>query len=191
MTADPRLKGRLQLLLVAAAFLGPLLVAAWLYYGGRPLQPEGRTNHGTLLEPVISLHQELPATTLFERAGTTWVLLYANDGPCRRECHDALYTLRQSRLMLGKDMSRLSRVFLHGATPPDTVFLAQEHAGLIAFEDDDLYEMLQDRIPADLPEGGYFLIDPLGNLVMYFRPDIDPSDMVDDIQHLLRLSQIG
>jgi hypothetical protein len=43
----------------------------------------------------------------------------------------------------------------------------------------------------DLPAGGYYLVDPLGNLVMYFRPDLDPSDMVDDIKHLLRLSRIG
>ncbi len=191
MTADARLRGRLQLLFIAVAFLGPLLVAAWLYYGGTPLQPEGRTNHGTLLQPVINLHDALRDTTLFERAGKTWVLLYANDGPCERSCREALYTLRQSRLMLGKDMSRLTRVFLHGDTPPDTVFLAQEHAGLVAFEDADLYELLLRKRPADLPEGGYFLVDPLGNLVMYFRPDIDPSDMVDDIQHLLRLSQIG
>jgi hypothetical protein len=27
--------------------------------------------------------------------------------------------------------------------------------------------------------------------VMYFRPDIDPADTVDDIKHLLRLSRIG
>ena len=191
MSVDRRLRGRLQLILIAAAFLGPLLVAAWLYYRGTPLQPEGRTNHGTLLEPVIGLHEALPATTLFERVDGTWILLYANDGPCERACRDALYTLRQSRLMLGKNMDRLSRVFLHGDTPLDTVFLAREHAGLVAFEDAGLYRLLLDREPADLPEGGYFLIDPLGNLVMYFRPDIDPSDMVDDISHLLRLSHIG
>jgi len=34
-------------------------------------------------------------------------------------------------------------------------------------------------------------MDPLGNLVMYFVPDVDPSDMVGDIKHLLKLSRIG
>ena len=32
-------------------------------------------------------------------------------------------------------------------------------------------------------------MDPLGNLVMYFEPEIDPSDMVEDIKRLLKLSQ--
>ena len=43
--------------------------------------------------------------------------------------------------------------------------------------------------PAD--DGGYYLVDPHGNLVMYFGPDIDPRDMVDDIKRLLKLSRIG
>jgi hypothetical protein len=39
--------------------------------------------------------------------------------------------------------------------------------------------------------GGVYLIDPLGNLVMYFPPDLDPKDAVRDIKHLLKLSNIG
>ena len=99
--------------------------------------------------------------------------------------------MRQSRLMLGKEMDRIRRVFLHGHSPPDTVFLADEHQGLITIEDSRLDSLLKNKKPAELPAGGYFLIDPLGNLVMYFRPDIDPSDMVDDIKRLLKLSRIG
>jgi hypothetical protein len=160
--------GRLQLLFVAAVFLGPLIVAAWMYYQGGSLQPQGRTNHGALLEPIENLANELPDS-----------------------CQDALYKLRQSRLMLGKEMDRLTRVFLHGNTPPDTVFLAEEHAGLMTIEDSSLTRLLNNKKPADLPANGYYLIDPLGNLVMYFRPDLDPSEMVDDIKRLLKLSRIG
>lgn len=93
--------------------------------------------------------------------------------------------------MLGKDMDRLIRVFLRGDTAPDTVFLAAEHAGLITMEDAGLQILLDEKRPANLQGGGFYLIDPLGNLVMYFRPDIDPSDMISDIKRLLRLSRIG
>ena len=88
-------------------------------------------------------------------------------------------------------MDRVQRVFLHGETPPDTVFLAEEHPGLITIEDSGLTGLLRNKRPADVPAGGYFLIDPHGNLVMYFRPDLDPAEIVDDIKHLLRLSRIG
>jgi len=183
--------GRLQLLLVAAVFLGPLIVAAWMYYQGGSLQPEGRTNHGALLEPIENLANELPDSAIHVLYQQSWVLLYAQNTACGTDCQDALYKLRQSRLMLGKEMDRLTRVFLHGNTPPDTVFLAEEHAGLMTIEDGNLTRLLNNKKPADLPANGYYLIDPLGNLVMYFRPDLDPSEMVDDIKHLLKLSRIG
>jgi len=99
--------------------------------------------------------------------------------------------LRQSRLMLGKEMDRLVRVFLHGDTAPDTVLLAGEHVGLIPLQDSRLYDVLENKKPAELEAGGYYLVDPLGNLVLYFHPDIDPSAMVEDIKHLLELSRIG
>ena len=191
MSDAPRKSGRLQLLLIAAVFIGPLIVAAWLYSGGSALQPTGRSNHGTLLEPIVSLADALPDSPLAEHYDAAWVLLYANDSVCDAPCRDALYTYRQARLMLGKEMDRVRRVFLHGDTPPDTVFLAEEHPGLITIEDGGLASLLNNKRPADIPAGGYFLIDPLGNLVMYFRPDLDPANMVDDIKHLLRLSRIG
>jgi hypothetical protein len=191
VSAPNRQKARLQLVLIAAVFLGPLLLAAWLYYQGDPLQPVGKINHGELLEPIINVSDELPGSPMHGQHDGAWLLLYANTGTCDELCHAALYTIRQSRLMLGREMDRVKRVFLHGDSPPDTVFLTEEHQGLITIEDSSLNGLLNKKRPTELPAGGYFLIDPLGNLVMYFRPDIEPSDMVDDIKRLLRLSRIG
>ncbi len=182
-------KSRLQLLLVALVFLGPLAVASWLYFHGA--SPSGRTNHGALLEPIQNLSEALPESAIHQHNDNAWVLLYRNPGACEDTCRQALYTFRQARLMLGKEMDRIHRVFLHGDSPPDTVFLAEEHPGLITIEDSTLDELLNNKRPAALPAGGFYLIDPLGNLVMYFRPDLDPADMVDDMKHLLRLSRIG
>ncbi len=122
---------------------------------------------------------------------SSWLLLYTNPDFFDDRCGNAMCTLHQSRLMLGKEMDRLQRVFLHDDTAPDTVLVAEEHQGLMTIEGSGLDGLLNNKGPADLPAGGYFLIDPLGNLVMYSRPDIDPADMVDDIKHLLRLSRIG
>ena len=191
MNDTPRKSGRLQLLLIAAVFLGPLIVAFWLYSGDGSLQPEGRSNRGVLLEPIVNLADEVPDSSVAAQFERTWTLLYMNVSACDEACIDALYTARQARLMLGKEMDRVARVFLHGDTPPDTVVLAEEHPGLTTIEDSGLAGLLNNKRPTDVPAGGYFLIDPHGNLVMYFRPDLDPADMVDDIKHLLRLSRIG
>ncbi len=191
MTRQKDIKGRLQLALLSLVFFGPLILAAWLYFSGSGLTPEGRTNHGALLEPIVSIRESLPGTSVIERGDGRWLLVHVNEGACDEECEFALYTLRQSRLMLGKEMDRLERVFLHGDTAPDTVLLAEQHAGLISATDSDLSALLRNKKPAELPAGGFYLVDPLGNLVMYFHPDIDPSDMVDDIKRLLKHSRIG
>jgi hypothetical protein len=39
--------------------------------------------------------------------------------------------------------------------------------------------------------GRVYLIDPIGNLVLSYAPDADPSGMRKDLARLLRLSQVG
>ena len=191
MTETPKGRGRIQFLLIAAIFLGPLAIAAWMYFTGSELIPEGRTNHGALLQPIVRLGDALPDSEIHAHNEGHWVLLHATTEACGEECEYALYTLRQTRLMLGKEMDRLVRVFLHGDTPPDTVFLAEQHEGLVTVRDDSLGGLLEGKRPQNLAAGGYYLVDPLGNLVMYFPPDIDPGEMVEDIKRLLKQSRIG
>jgi len=191
MSDSVRKSARPQLLLIALVFFGPLLVAAWMYYGGYFAPTATRSNHGELLEPIVSLNEALPDSALLTEGSGRWILLYANEDSCTPDCRNALHTMRQGRLMLGKDQDRLVRAFLHGDSLPDKVFLADEHQGLITTQDANLSGLLINKKPTELPNGGYFLVDPLGNLVMYFRPDIEPSKMVADIKHLLRLSNIG
>ena len=183
--------GRVQLFLISLVFFGPLILATWLYFSGEGFRPEGRANHGQLLEPMININDALPDASINQHNQGHWLLVYSNLGVCDEACEYSLLTLRQSRLMLGKEMDRVTRVFLHGESAPDTVLLADQHAGLISQSDSSLSGLLEEQRPAELAAGGYFLIDPLGNLVMYFGPDLDPKDMVEDIERLLKLSRIG
>jgi hypothetical protein len=191
VTGPERTRGpaRLQLLLIASLFLGPLILAALMYYGGLDLRPAGRSNHGVLLQPVRKLADRYPE--LVELSGGQWLLVYSNADACNDDCRKALYLLRQSRLMLGNDMNRLARLFLHGNTPPDTVFLDEQHQGLRTLKNQSLAQDLWLALPQNVPSNGFFLLDPLGNLVMYFAPNLGPREMVDDINHLLDLSHIG
>lgn len=182
--------GRLQLAIIALVFFGPLIFATWMYQAGR-LTPTGMSNSGALLDPVISLGDALPGSSITSIADGRWLMLHANTAECAESCRDALVRLRQTRLMLGKEMDRVVRVFLHGDSPPDRVFLEGEHPGLIIINDKALARLLEDNRPKQLMPGGIYLIDPLSNLVMYFPPDLNPREMVDDLKHLLRLSRIG
>ncbi len=191
MTRQKDPAGRVQLFLVSLVFFGPLILATWLYFSGEGFRPQGKANHGQLLEPMINIGEVLPEASINQHNQGHWLLVYSNLGICDEACEYSLITLRQSRLMLGREMDRVLRVFLHGESLPDTVLLDDQHAGLITQNDSNLGGLLEQQRPAELAAGGYFLIDPLGNLVMYFRPDLDPKDMVEDIERLLKLSRIG
>ena len=184
-----RRPARLQLMLVVGLFLGPLLFAAWMYYGGSAFAPASRSNHGQLLEPIRHLAARYPEIESI--APGQWLLVYAPAGECDAACQDAIHRQKQSRLMLGNDMNRLTRVFLHGDWPADTVPHGEQQSGLKIIASADLVQELWSATSRSNAHDGFFLIDPLGNLVMYFAPHIDPRDMVDDIKHLLELSQIG
>ena len=191
MQQEVNKRGRLQFLIIVLVFLGPMVVAAWMYTTGR-LQPESSTNHGNLIDPVVQLNEALPGSSpLFSATEAPWTLLYMNEGSCDEPCHDALYRLRQIRLMLGKDVGRVDRVFLHGDLPPSDLDFQEQQRGLATIADQDFGRLLDKSRPKDLPAGGIYLIDPLHNLIMYFSPDLVPRDMADDLKHLLRLSRIG
>ncbi len=190
-TPKPAKAGRKQLVLVFLIFVVPLVAAVWMYYSGNAPRPAASTNHGVLLTPIINLGDELGETPLLAAIPDHWALVYVNPGACTAVCEDALYKQRQTRLMLGNDMSRVLRVLLHGPVAPDTLLLTGEHAGLVALSDPAARQILASTRPRELATGGFFLIDPLGNLVMYFPADISPRELVDDLEHLLKLSRIG
>jgi len=182
--------GQLQISIIALVFFGPLILATWMYMTGQ-LTPSGNTNHGALLEPVVNLAEALPESPLLAQTDAPWRLVYMNEGLCDAACSEALHRLRQTRLMLGNDMDRVGRIFLHGESSPDKVLLDDQHRGLITISDKGLAELLEARRPKTQAPGGIYLVDPLDNLIMYFSPEIDPGDMVDDLKHLLELSRIG
>jgi len=189
---DPRPgSGRLQLFLIAAVFIGPLVAAIWLYSAGGSVQPDLRANSGALLEPIINLKDALPASPLYAEQSGRWLLVFSEQSECDADCESGLYAIRQLRQMLGRESQRVARIFLHGESPADTVVLADQHEGLITIEDSSLSALLDSKKPDELAAGGYYLIDPQSNLVMYFQPDLDPRVVVDDIKRLLKLSRIG
>ena len=191
MDNDGKKRGsKMQLSLVALAFGAPLLLATWMYKGDH-WQPDRGSNNGTILQPIVNIADRLPSSPVVPLTQQQWLMLYVNTSSCDKDCLEALYRLRQSRLMLANEMSRVTRVFLHGESTPDRVFLEEQHAGLITITDKSLANLLAGKQPAEHGPGGIFLIDPLGNLVMYFSPDLPPGEMVQDIKHLLELSRIG
>ena len=63
-----------------------------------------------------------------------WSLVYVGDGGCDEDCRTALVFARQTRLSLGKEMTRLSRVMLVTDNCCDVTYLKKEHDGIKVFD---------------------------------------------------------
>src|SRR6185295_17310031 len=125
---------RRSLWLLIGLFFAPLLAAFILYYGIDGWRPSGSTNHGDLVTPPRPLPEVAVPLT---QGGTSdakllhgkWTLVYIGDGQCDTRCREALTLIRQTRLALGDDMSRVQRLFLATAQCCDRPYLEKEHDG--------------------------------------------------------------
>ena len=190
------------LALLAGLFLLPIVIA-WVTYYGTGWRPAGHVNHGHLFTPVRPLPAVALTRVAFEKvpAGANvrpalrgeWSLVYAGDGRCDPACRDALFVMRQTRLALGHDMSRLERVFLVTGNCCARSFLAGEHPGLVVLDASGLpAEPLLRELNAGGPQPHtLYVVDPLGNLVMSYDARTDLRGLLEDLQKLLRLSHIG
>jgi cytochrome oxidase Cu insertion factor (SCO1/SenC/PrrC family) len=189
-------RSRWQLLLLFVLFFGPLAMAWVLYYGSGGWRPEGRSNHGVLIEPPTPL----PETALVLADGSStepdvlrhvWTLLYVDDGVCAEACQEALYRSRQVRIALGKEIDRVQRLYLYRG---DKIDLASDHPDLIVAEANSPggLDLVAAFPPDERPDrDNIYLVDPLGNLMMRFPLEDDARDILLDLKKLLKLSRIG
>ncbi|GAC1496027.1 MAG: hypothetical protein NVS1B6_00760 [Steroidobacteraceae bacterium] len=185
---------------LALIFFAPLALAFYLEYGPHTWHPGGRVNAGVLVEPA----RPLPALALPRLEGGAtdqyflkgkWTLLYAQFGPCAAACRTRLYDTRQVRLALDRDMNRVQRVLIAGGECCDSKFLQEQHPDLIAIRAGAAAAPVLALLPggdessAEAPR--VYLIDPLGNLMMFYPAGSKSKGILKDMKRLLRLSSIG
>lgn len=192
-------RGRRTAILLFAIGFGPMVFATIMYYTGW-LNPTGHTNNGELVKPVVpvtELHMQTsddkPLAEWFgpERADAEWMMMVVA-GNCAEDCENLLYLARQVNIALGKNANRMSRAAFIGTVPAELERRwAEEYSAM---------ERLQsqgDRAPA-WPAGvrpdqepRILLLDPFGNVMMHYGNEHSGKDMLKDLKHLMKLSQIG
>lgn len=194
-------RNRTKLLLLIGLFLLPPLSAwmAWKYFDVAGI--DATTNAGTLISPARPLSftgltaadgEPLMADRL--RGRWTYVMFAANG--CDERCRQQLYLTRQIRLGMNKDVRRVQRLLVLDAPPAAalTDMLGAEHQDLVWAVRGTAAAALLDSFRGQgfSPDGDKtFLIDPLGNLMMFYDAGVPARGMIKDLQKLLKVSQIG
>ena len=175
--------GRRQFLLVASLFFVPLAAAVWLYFSSG-WRPGGGAEHGELIVPPRPLHNDA--------LKGAWLLVVVEDEACGRLCRTALADLRQARLALDKDATRVKRVLLHAGACCESGFGAGEPDLLVlASTGPDGARLREAFSPVADGGRGIYIVDPHGNLMMSYPASGAASGILKDLERLLRLSHIG
>lgn len=187
--------GRIKMLLVWAVCAAPVVASYFMYY---VVRPEGRTNHGALIQPVRAM-PEAAALPLRNLQGAPvppaslkgqWLLVSVASAECDAACERTLYLQRQLRESLGRDKDRIDRVWLVSGDAPvrEALLPALEQASVLRVSQTDLARWLQPEAGHQLTDHLY-LIDPRGDWMMRFPANVDFTKAKRDLTRLLKASE--
>ncbi|MSQ58771.1 MAG: cytochrome C oxidase subunit I [Betaproteobacteria bacterium] len=155
-------------------------------------KPAPFVNYGELVVPEVVITpapDDAMSQTLKEVSGK-WVLAMADSGSCGEFCQKKLYYLRQIRLTQGKYMGRIERLWIitDEVRPNESVLKDFQGTRVVSARG----SAWVGRIPVKTSLTDHLLIiDPLGNVILRYPRDLDPSAMKKDLQRLLRASRVG
>lgn len=185
----PRSNGfnKVQMLVI---LLTPLLVMAssTLLYVSGWLTPDERVNKGILLTPVLQLN-DLGLDLETVNPDRQWMMVQTSAN-CSADCEQQVYLQRQTHVALGKNEPRMKRLLLSRST--GLTGLTEQYPGLEVLPLTSVSDTFREQVPAQFSEQNYvFIVDPLGNIPLYFTPENTFNDQLDDLKKLLKLSTIG
>ncbi len=177
-------------MLAAVAFV-PLVLAYVNFHLFPGFSPSSTTNGGLLISPPVGdAHLGLQANAPIPRG--VWTIVV----PCRVHCSETLYLARQVNVALGKNADRVQRLLLVSLESVGEAGLYQDYPGMLVRHVDltglsGLIEQVAPGTSSRPFDGSIFLVDPHGNVMMYYAPDQAGEALLKDLKHLLRLSNIG
>jgi len=186
-----KLGPRAKLLLIVSIFAVPMVAS---YVASTYFRPEATGNYGELLLPPATVTSQPFAQPegedfRFEHLRGKWVMVASDSGDCPSACRGKLQAMNQTRLALGRNASRVAKVFVvDDLRAPDAKGLAAAYQGL---------QVAVTRRGLSLPAGAandrahIYLVDPRGNVMMRWPAEPQYKRMFRDLERLLKASQIG
>lgn len=190
-------RSRAVIVIIALLAVIPF-VLAW-YYAKHPELIASRSNYGRLvlpprpIDPAGLLKNPVSPPEALAGIKGRWVLLHVASGGCGAVCADTLHKTHQVRLMVNKDIARVKRLLLLPAGTPvqaDAALRGDDDL-VVAGASEAVARILAEAAGGPAADDRVYLLDPLGNLVLWYTGGFDPYGLLKDLKHLLKASQIG
>ncbi len=180
-------KARTKFYFLLCIFILPMILSGFLFHFHQYFHFK-TTQHGTLIYPTVQLSPENLRK---------WQIIYISSNPQDAFCQKLTYQLFQLQKALGKDHNRVKVIVqqewksLYQALKPCAgetfttshgTSLCLKQQSIILGGDFQHTFIVSDKI---------YLVDPLGNLFMYYPSTINPMHILKDLKKVLGASQIG
>lgn len=212
----PDLKNKLKLTALLLVTVLPLTLATLVFRSASDGGIGSTANKGHLINPPADITAlamtDVTGTFIFrnfeeeiaelgdaEYQARPWLMLYVTAKDCDAECESRVHYMRQLHITLGKDIERVRRYYLQAAPQPlnsatAELFRAEYPSMGVAFSDQELLEQNMEAagVPLNLDLESYILlVDPVGNVMMYYTKENTAEDIMSDLETLLKYSSLG
>lgn len=189
MSNEVARSNRIKFIALILLMLTPVVASVILH--NIKFRPESTVNYGELLE-VKAIHgqaHEIENNTIFreKQLHGKWSFIMIDSGHCEEYCQKKLYQMRQIRLTQNTEKDRINRIWIIDDQAMPTQEIKNEFKGTVLLTIND--DQFLDQFPAASSRRDHiYLVDPMGNLMMRYPRDANPSKMANDIKLLLKLS---
>lgn len=212
-------RNKLKLTFLLLIAIVPISLATWHFETSEFQGVSTTTNNGELIIPVLDVvtldlrdaqgePSYLPFDELVKNVTPVdykprpWQLLYLGATQCNAACEERLYFLRQLHTRLGREANRVERVYVQVSDRLQP--LPQATAQQLAAQHPDMKTSfattaeLQQKLAPTAPAGNdpvsdhyIYVVDPVGNVMLYFTPDDTAEQIFRDLDKLLDQSSLG
>ena len=184
-------KARIALVVIVALFTAPFIASWYLVFYTDFKKNDIGVQNGSLIHPVIEVGA-IEAIAIGNESKQKllgkWTLTGFVSSVCDTDCEKLLYTLRQTRLALGKNLDKVGRLVL---TDSDEVLgYEEEYKGQKVVKDPEEYDRLMNKFREieNFDANDIYLIDPYGFIMMRYDTGMNPKGIIKDVERLIKNS---
>jgi len=188
-------RARIMLVTIVLVFFLPVVAAIWLNTYAPHWQPFGYTNRGELVSPAV----QADTSVLQAKGGVAaigpwlnghWALIYQAEGHCGEDCEKALLRMHKVWKALGKDQNRVRQLLIEVNAEQGI----EQHTRQSALMFPDLKVAQPSGVDPfsgidRKDSGSIWLMDPRSFIILRFNAMLTPSEILKDLQHLLKLAK--
>ena len=175
---------RKEFWLLLAMFILPIAFGTLFFYANPNYFSESTVNYGELVRPVIATDENDIEIDGDASLQGIWTMVYVSSH-CDDACEKAVADMKTIRTLMNADMRRIQRMIIikDNSTPKNS------DKSLIKAR------VTSQKLTQNLKnytENAIYLIDPIGNIMLYYEPqNIDVRLVIKDLKRLFKYSRIG